>query len=61
MACHKAVRAKQQMSTVQIRRLLEELDGCRNPNHCPHGRPTMIRWPLRDIEKAFGRISFKKA
>jgi DNA mismatch repair protein MutL len=61
MACHKAVRAKQQMSAVQIRRLLEELEGCRNPNHCPHGRPTMIRWPLRDIEKAFGRISFKKA
>jgi DNA mismatch repair protein MutL len=61
MACHKAVRAKQQMTAVQIRRLLEELDGCRNPNHCPHGRPTMIRWPLRDIEKAFGRISFKKA
>lgn len=61
MACHKAVRAKQQMNAVQIRRLLEQLDGCRNPNHCPHGRPTMIRWPLRDIEKAFGRISFKKA
>jgi DNA mismatch repair protein MutL len=55
MACHRAVRANQRLDPVQIRRLLTRLDGCRNPSHCPHGRPTWIRWTLRDLEKAFGR------
>ena len=56
MACHNAVRAKQQLAEPQIRHLLEELDRCEQPSNCPHGRPTWIRWTLRDLEKAFGRV-----
>jgi len=56
MACHNAVRAKQPLADVQIRHLLEQLDRCQQPSHCPHGRPTWIRWTLRDLEKAFGRV-----
>lgn len=55
MACHRAVRANQHLNDTQIRRLLEDLDRCQNPSHCPHGRPTWVRWTLRDVEKAFGR------
>jgi len=56
MACHNAVRAKQPLAEAQIRHLLEQLDRCEQPSHCPHGRPTWIRWTLRDLEKAFGRV-----
>jgi DNA mismatch repair protein MutL len=31
------------------------MDECDNPSHCPHGRPTWIRWTQSDLEKAFGR------
>ncbi len=55
MACHHALRANQHLSEQQIRHLLERLDGCENPSHCPHGRPTWVRWSAREIEKAFGR------
>ncbi len=44
MACHGAIRANQALSETQIKGLLSQLDGCRNPSHCPHGRPTWIHW-----------------
>lgn len=56
MACHGAIRARQQLEEREIRRLLVQLDECDNPSHCPHGRPTWIEWSDRDIEKAFGRL-----
>ena len=55
MACHGAVRARQSLSDRQVRELLQELDGCENPSHCPHGRPTWLRWSVRELEKAFKR------
>jgi len=55
MACHGAIRARQTLSDRQIRELLEELDGCENPSHCPHGRPTWLRWSIRELEKSFKR------
>ncbi len=56
MACHGAVRAKQQLSDQQIKALLNQLDECDNPSNCPHGRPTWIRWPFKTLEKSFKRI-----
>ena len=56
MACHGALRANQALSQEQIRKLLEQLDACENPSHCPHGRPTWIRWDLATLEKSFKRI-----
>ena len=55
MACHGAIRARQALSDRQIRELLQELDGCENPSHCPHGRPTWLRWSIRELEKSFKR------
>lgn len=57
MACHNAVRAKQHLTGEQIQAMLTQLDQCTNSAHCPHGRPTWIRWTLRDLEKAFGRTN----
>ena len=56
MACHHAIRAHQTLSDTQIKAMLEQLDACANPSHCPHGRPIWIRWTVRDLEKQFQRI-----
>jgi len=56
MACHGAIRANQALSATQIKGLLGQLDGCRNPSHCPHGRPTWVRWDMRSLDKSFKRI-----
>ncbi len=56
MACHNAVRARQKLSTDQIRQMLTRLDQCQNPAHCPHGRPTWIQYTLKALEKAFKRV-----
>ncbi len=56
MACHHAIRAHQQLTEVQMKGMLEQLDACDNPSNCPHGRPTWIRWTVRDLEKQFRRI-----
>jgi DNA mismatch repair protein MutL len=56
MACHSAIRANQALSDQQMKGLLKQLDECENPSHCPHGRPTWIRWDLKTLEKSFKRI-----
>lgn len=56
MACHGAIRANQQLNPEQLNGLLHELDQCENPSHCPHGRPTWIRWDLSTLEKSFKRV-----
>lgn len=56
MACHGAIRANQRLNEQEMRALLAQMDACDNPWHCPHGRPTIIHWSLRDIEKQFKRI-----
>jgi DNA mismatch repair protein MutL len=56
MACHSSIRANQALSPQQTRALLEQLDRCDHPSHCPHGRPTWIQWSVKAVEKAFNRI-----
>lgn len=57
MACHSALKANQRLTDAQIRALLAQLDDCKDPSHCPHGRPTWIRWDLAGIEKSFRRTT----
>jgi DNA mismatch repair protein MutL len=56
MACHGAIRANQRLSDKEIEKLLHQLDACDQPSNCPHGRPTWIRWSVKDLEKLFKRI-----
>jgi DNA mismatch repair protein MutL len=55
MACHSVIRANQALTQDQSRTLLKQLDGCENPSHCPHGRPTWVRWSVKELEKLFKR------
>jgi len=56
MACHSVIRANQALTLEQCGALLKQLDGCDNPSHCPHGRPTWISWSVKELEKLFKRI-----
>ena len=56
MACHGALRAHQALTEKQIAKLLRQLDACDHPSHCPHGRPTWVRWDLATLEKSFMRV-----
>jgi DNA mismatch repair protein MutL len=55
IACHRSIRAHQRLSEAEMRALLEQLGRCENPAHCPHGRPTWVRWTVGELERAFGR------
>ncbi|HEX9018649.1 MAG TPA: DNA mismatch repair endonuclease MutL [Anaerolineaceae bacterium] len=50
-----AVKAGQALSVEEQRALLRELETCRSPRTCPHGRPTMIHLAVDLLERQFGR------
>ncbi|RPJ49159.1 MAG: DNA mismatch repair endonuclease MutL [Chloroflexi bacterium] len=50
-----AVKAGQTLSIEEQRALLRELETCRSPRTCPHGRPTMIHLSVDLLERQFGR------
>ncbi|MGI6735849.1 MAG: DNA mismatch repair endonuclease MutL [Anaerovoracaceae bacterium] len=54
-ACKASVKAHDRLSEAEIRRLLHDLDRCRQPFSCPHGRPTCVLLSRQEIEKRFGR------
>lgn len=56
LACKAAIKAKHDLSVVEMEHLLEELRFLENPFTCPHGRPTIIKFTLNDLEKKFKRI-----
>ena len=56
MSCHSAVRANKSMNIKEMEKLLEDLEKCDNPMHCPHGRPTMITMQKAEMEKLFKRV-----
>ncbi len=43
MACHRVIRANQQLNRQEIDYLLQELDQVDFSGHCPHGRPVVQR------------------
>ena len=55
MACKAAVKAGDALSEREIAELLKQLDAIERATNCPHGRPTAMRIPWREIERRFGR------
>jgi DNA mismatch repair protein MutL len=55
IACHSVVRAGRTMEPREMEALLKLLDAEPGLLSCPHGRPVMISWSLREIEKRFQR------
>ncbi len=55
-ACKRAaIKAGQVLSMQEQQKLLCDLEGCRLPRTCPHGRPTMIHLSVEALERQFGR------
>jgi DNA mismatch repair protein MutL len=55
IACHSVVRAGDVLGRPEALALLAQLDTVDLRSHCPHGRPVLLRMPLAEIERRFGR------
>jgi DNA mismatch repair protein MutL len=55
-ACKAAVKGHDKLHDIEIKGLLEDLSKLKDPYHCPHGRPILIRISEKEIEKQFKRI-----
>ncbi|MGP1310250.1 MAG: DNA mismatch repair endonuclease MutL [Phycisphaerales bacterium] len=55
MACKAAIKAGDRMSEGELTELLALRERVERSSNCPHGRPTTIRLPIRELEKRFGR------
>jgi len=56
VACHSVVRAGDLVERAEALALLAQLDEVDLRSHCPHGRPVMLRMPLTELERRFGRV-----
>lgn len=56
MACKAAIKANRHLRREEMFRLLSDLANCDNPFTCPHGRPVMIHFSTRELEKLFKRV-----
>src|SRR5579863_9665461 len=55
-ACHAAIKVNMPLDQTKMEWLLGELAKTESPMSCPHGRPVVLRYSLREIERAFKRI-----
>lgn len=55
MACKGAIKANEKLSEKEMKSIILDLMKCKNPYTCPHGRPTMIKIEIKEIEKMFKR------
>lgn len=56
MACRAAIKGHDLINAQEVKALLDGLSGLNDPYHCPHGRPTYMKYSQTDIEKMFKRI-----
>lgn len=55
-SCKASIKANQNITKAEMEALLDRLAACRNPYTCPHGRPVLVSFTTRDLEKMFKRI-----
>lgn len=56
LACKMSIKANHHISMEEISYILDNLVKCDNPYNCPHGRPTIIKFSIYDLEKMFKRV-----
>ncbi len=54
-ACHMAIKAGDNLSQEEMAQLFDRLFATEKPYTCPHGRPTLIRIELVELDKKFAR------
>ena len=56
IACHAAIKVNMPLEQNKMEWLLAELAETECPMTCPHGRPVVLRYSMKDIQRAFKRI-----
>jgi DNA mismatch repair protein MutL len=56
IACHAAIKINMPLEQTKMDWLLQELAKTDCPMTCPHGRPVVLRYSMKDIQRAFKRI-----
>ncbi|MGE5206703.1 MAG: DNA mismatch repair endonuclease MutL [Chlamydiota bacterium] len=56
IACHAAIKVNMPLEQNKMEWLLAELAMTECPMTCPHGRPVVLRYSVKDIQRAFKRI-----
>lgn len=56
MSCKRSIKANHYLSRQEAVQLLLDLKKCHNPYNCPHGRPVLVNFSTKDMEKMFKRI-----
>jgi DNA mismatch repair protein MutL len=56
IACHAAIKVNTPLDPARMEWLLAELAATEHPTSCPHGRPIVLRYAWKDIQRAFHRI-----
>jgi DNA mismatch repair protein MutL len=56
IACHAAIKVNMPIDQNKMEWLLAELAKTEFPISCPHGRPVVLRYSMKDIQRAFKRI-----
>jgi len=54
-ACKAAIKAGQKLTDSEIEQLLADRKDLEHSGHCPHGRPTVIKFTLTELERQFKR------
>lgn len=55
IACKASIKANHALNEIDMTNLVRNLLKCENPNTCPHGRPTMLKYTNYELEKFFKR------
>lgn len=54
-ACRAAIMQGKRLSVAEMRALMDQLFATARPYTCPHGRPSLMRIGLADLDRRFGR------
>jgi len=55
-SCRGAVKANQRLELAEMRRLLADMSTIENPWACVHGRPTVLKLEMSQLDDHFGRL-----
>ena len=56
IACKSSIKANHNVTLEEANSLIEQLNKCNNPYTCPHGRPSIIKVSINELERLFLRV-----
>lgn len=60
-SCKSAIKTGHYLSVREMKKLHQDLMACQTPYVCPHGRPVIIEFSLRELDTRFGRSPVDEA